>query len=94
VDAVEKGRMRSLFGEHQTAATYGRTKLTEEQVKLIRSTKDSGASLAKKFGVCHQTISWIRTGQTWKQIQLSKKYRSAAKGLPTTSNDHQSQYLR
>jgi len=40
-------------------------KLTEEQVRQIRASTESGAFLAKKFGVSQPTICNIRAGKRW-----------------------------
>lgn len=45
-----------------------KSKLTVEQVRLVRSSPESGAALARRFGVTRTTISDIRRGRTWKHI--------------------------
>lgn len=41
-------------------------KLTAKQVKKIRQSTESGAALARRFGVTRQTIWKLRKGSTWK----------------------------
>lgn len=53
-DAVRKGRVKR--GE-----SHPRCKLTEAQVAMIRTSEQSGADLAREFGVSPSTISGIRT---------------------------------
>jgi molybdopterin converting factor small subunit len=43
-------------------------KLTESQVRQIRSGKLSGAELAEKFGVTQTTISLAKTGKTYSHL--------------------------
>jgi hypothetical protein len=57
-DKVAKGRNRD------------RRKLTEQQVKEIRASTELIASLALKFGVTQSTISMVRTGKSWRWVQL------------------------
>jgi len=46
------------------------SKLTEAQVRLIRSNPEklSTTKLAKMFGVCFQTVSKVLNGETWKHV--------------------------
>ncbi len=47
-------------------------KLTSKQIIAVRSEYATGRcfqkDLARKYGVCQQTISWIVSGGTWKHI--------------------------
>lgn len=45
------------------------TKLTEDDVRFIRSTAETGASLARKYGIQEATISQIRNRRTWKHVE-------------------------
>jgi len=63
-DTVRHGN--SLIGERNKAS-----KLTERQVKIIRSEHNCGLSkkfLAKHYGVTRRTISHIINRKTWKHI--------------------------
>jgi hypothetical protein len=63
-DKMERGRYRCASGEE-----HGHTTLTEEQVvsiRLLLSQRESGTSLADRFGVSRGTISNIKLGKTWK----------------------------
>jgi hypothetical protein len=62
-DRRDRNRMNSPQGERS-----GSAKLTEEQVKYIRSSPKSNAELAKELGVWHPAISKIRLRQRWKHI--------------------------
>lgn len=44
-------------------------KLTEKEVLYIKSSSDSRKELAARFGVSPTTISSIRNGRTWKQVE-------------------------
>lgn len=48
----------------------GRTKLSESDVLYILANPDrlSGKALAAKFGLASSTISFIRTGRSWKYL--------------------------
>jgi hypothetical protein len=46
----------------------GRSKLTERDVEMIRSSPLSGVQLAQAFGVAPSVISGIRRGRSWKHV--------------------------
>lgn len=56
-------RNRSTHGTKNRHA-----KLTEAQVRKIRMRVDSHRSIAKDFGVCHQTVGRIIARKTWTRI--------------------------
>lgn len=60
-DAVE--RKRTVSGER-----VGTAKLTAEQAAYIRTNPDGfkQATLARRFGICNATVSYIRSGKIWK----------------------------
>lgn len=65
-DSRSKGRLiqsNPSIGERSPHA-----KLTEEQVKFIRTTGESGASLARRFNVTDALISAIRKRKIWKHV--------------------------
>lgn len=64
-DCLVKGR-----GNHPSGSKNKMSKLTEQDVKLIRkiSKRHSPRELAVKFGVCRSTISNALTGATWRHI--------------------------
>lgn len=49
----------------------GRAKLTEEQIEKILNDRDNNVVIAKKYNVCHQTISLIKRGKIWKHVHKS-----------------------
>jgi hypothetical protein len=59
-DMRAKGRSPDRRG-----ARNGRSKLTTDQVRDIRSSVGTNASLAIQYGVAHQLISRIRRGEAW-----------------------------
>lgn len=62
LDMYAKGR-RKQFGENA-----GNSKLTEEQVRLIRSDDRTGVAIALQYGVTQSTISLIRKRKAWSHI--------------------------
>jgi DNA-binding XRE family transcriptional regulator len=63
-DKVMKNRQSRMPGEQHPMA-----KLTEQQVKEIRNSKDIGCrKLAEIYNVTHSTIAYIRKGKLWKHL--------------------------
>ncbi len=60
-DALKKGRFA-------VGKLNGRAKLTVDQVKEILESKESGASLAEKFGVNRSSVNRIRRGEGWGNV--------------------------
>ena len=60
-DKVEKNRQTK-------GAEVWCSRLTDEQVREIRKSKETQRSIAKRFGVGQATICDIRTGKTWKHV--------------------------
>jgi len=58
-DAARKGRMRCWMA-----------KLTASQVLEIRSSSESGADAARRYGVSKSTISDTRNGKRWRHVAL------------------------
>lgn len=60
-DALERGRL-ARGGRH------GNSRLTPEQVEIIRRNPDGlkQVELARQFGVSAATISYIRSGRSWR----------------------------
>lgn len=46
----------------------GNAKLTERDVLVIRSAGGTHVEIARRFGVCRQTISDIKARRTWKHV--------------------------
>ena len=67
-DCVKKGRWKNNW-PHHLGEKHPSAKLTQKQVEDIRTRYSAGGTtlkeLAKEFGVCFQTISWITTRGTW-----------------------------
>ena len=62
-DMIEKGRDRKAFGENA-----GKAKLTEVDVKIIRSSNSTALELAEIFGVSRSQIYYIRNRTNWKHL--------------------------
>lgn len=60
-DAIQRNRLAS-------GSRHGRTRLTDEQVAEIRSSSEKGRELAQRMGVSESTISYIRSGRSWKVV--------------------------
>jgi len=55
-DAISKNRWKP------------KVKLTLEAIIHIRESKGNNKALAERFGVCIQTVSAVRTGRAWKNL--------------------------
>ena len=62
-DCIRKGRFSKPFGE----ATW-EARLTDEDVIAIRKSDDTGAALARKYGVGLSTITFARSGRNWSHL--------------------------
>jgi len=64
-DSISAGIWSNLtyHGERVNTA-----KLTEDDVRFIRSSREPSAILARRFLVSTQTIACVRTGKTWKHL--------------------------
>lgn len=62
-DMVHKGR-----GPNRHGARNGRAVLTEDDVRYIRQSTETQASMAVRFGVTQAVISKAKLGQTWSSI--------------------------
>jgi hypothetical protein len=60
-DMVSKGR-------HAHGKRNGHVKLTEDQVKEIRSSEETGRALAKRFGVSEATVSMAKHRKNWAHL--------------------------
>lgn len=60
-DAVERDRVTSGERNHHA-------KLTEADVKFIRSSEEACGVLARRFGVTHGAVSMARSGKTWRHV--------------------------
>lgn len=59
---------KCLKKRHSHGISHGNCKLTEKQVKEIRSTLFRAKHFVKKYGITQSTVSDIRTRTTWKHI--------------------------
>lgn len=59
---VAKVSARSGAGNHDA-------KLTEDDVRAIRASSETGKVLAAKYGIAGSTLSSIRLGRTWKNVK-------------------------
>lgn len=62
-DRVERGRSYKPKGE-----MVGTSKLTEEEVRMIKKESGSQTEIAKKYGVDQSQISVIKRGKQWKHV--------------------------
>lgn len=62
-DMIRKGRQRHPLGSDVHSA-----RLTEDNVRYIRSSKRTLEDLAAEFGVTHMAVHYARTGKTWRHI--------------------------
>jgi len=60
-DSVERER-------HTRGTGHYKAKLTEDDVRVIRASQESGAALGRRYGVSKENIYAIRNGQIWKHV--------------------------
>jgi hypothetical protein len=61
---ARKGWDNPIKGEKSPMA-----KLNDNAVRHIRTTEESGCSLARAYGVSHTPIKLVRQRQTWAHVQ-------------------------
>ncbi|WP_084398275.1 HNH endonuclease [Henriciella aquimarina] len=68
--ATPKENFRDMLkhGTYPRGEKSGNSKLTEADVRRIRSSSKSGAALARELGVSRKLISLIRRRQAWKHV--------------------------
>jgi HNH endonuclease len=64
-DMLAKGRSNRKGERHQR---WQGSKLTEENVRLIRQSDESSAALARQFGVSPSAVKSARAGKTWSHL--------------------------
>jgi hypothetical protein len=67
--AQQNAAEKRQHGTHVEGSRQWAAKLSEADVRLIRASSESNASLARRFGVSHVTIFSARNGHTWKHVQ-------------------------
>jgi hypothetical protein len=64
-DKMLSGRHRYV---HHQGSAHGMAKLTEDEVRTIRTSPEQGTVLAKRYGVTRTTIYDIRSRKIWRHI--------------------------
>lgn len=64
-DMITKGRQRA---GRLTGTKHGMSKLSEDDVRTIRASKQSASVLAKQFSISRSNVGMIRTGKTWRHL--------------------------
>lgn len=64
-DMKERGRAK---GRGPAGERHGMVKLTEAQVKEVRTSPETREVIARRLGVSPSTIKAIRTGRLWKHL--------------------------
>lgn len=59
---------KAVDGTRAVGEANGSAKLTEDQVRVIRSTAGSEREIAKRFGISPGTVGRIRRGQGWRHV--------------------------
>ena len=67
-DMHEKGR--SYTGPRPVGENHGNAKLTDELVREIRTSVESGAAIARRLGMDRGTINGLRRGKGWEHVAL------------------------
>lgn len=63
-EADKKVHGTACIGERHHSAV-----LTEDEVRLIRASSESGAAIARRLGMNHRTINRIRCGDNWSHVK-------------------------
>jgi hypothetical protein len=63
-DCLAKGRLNTARGERS-----GNAKLTEEIVRMIRSSTERHPVIARRLGLATWTVNNIRRGNSWKHVK-------------------------
>lgn len=58
-DAASRGRLSAQTGKPNNA------RLSDEDVRAIRSSTESQATLAERYGISQSNVSRIRSGKRW-----------------------------
>jgi hypothetical protein len=66
---AENDEDRKRHGTFIQGETHGNARLTEQDVRLIRSMRGTQAVIAKQFAVSQSSVSMIKAGQRWAHIQ-------------------------
>lgn len=64
-DCARKGRKS---GGRQPGEQHPRSRLTDEAVRIIKSSSDTHAALARRFDVTASAVQAVRQGKTWKHV--------------------------
>ena len=67
-DCQKKGRWKIAPSLYRSDESQNTTKLTNEQVRLIRASKERSVVLAERFNVTRQTIQSARVGRTYRDV--------------------------
>lgn len=60
-EGIQRGQ--SVYGQRVPSS-----KLTDAQVREILDSTESGAAVARRFGVSRSTVCHIRTGKAWRHV--------------------------
>ena len=55
-------------GRHPRGESHGNRKLTEEQVRDIRSSAEKTKVLSERYGITYVTVQRIRSGKAWAHV--------------------------
>lgn len=62
-ESDKKAKGRQAYGERN-----GLAKLTDETVRAIRASQESGSSIARRMGVSANIVCAARAGRTWRHV--------------------------
>lgn len=65
---LENNRDRILHGTIVRGEEHHFHRLTESEVRIIKASLESGAKIARQFGVDRNTVYRIRSGETWRHV--------------------------
>jgi len=67
---IRHGKERPEGTKPRVGELHGNAKLTEQKVREIKTSSEASGTLAKEYGVKRITIWEIRSGRSWKHINV------------------------
>jgi hypothetical protein len=72
-DCVRKGRQRTAgFHRPYIGEDHSQAKLTEADVRDIRTSPELGVVIAKRLGVTPSLVGYVRRGKIWKHVEVNR----------------------
>ena len=65
---TQSDNMKDMVAKGRNYTGRGNSKLTEDLVRMIRSSDRSGEQLARELGITRHAVNKARKGTTWKNV--------------------------